>query len=282
MNKMKLLSLLMFLILGAASVQAQQSKPVITLERTACFGACPVYTVNIFEDGTVVYNGQDFVTVTGEQTSQIEPETVQDMIKAFESAGYFDWNTEYKTQKVTDLPYVTTSVTHNGETHRIEHYLGDDSAPLALSFLEQFIDAMTNSALWTGVQPDPAAISNGTDTPFITLERTACFGECPVYNIALFEDGTVVYTGIAHVDKIGVYVSQQEAAAITSVAQRAEIFGYFGWKDSYENHVMTDQPTVTTSIRWNDQFKRIVRYDGDPNAPVGLLRIEEYIDQIMK
>jgi hypothetical protein len=229
----------------------------------------------------VIYNGDNFVEVTGEQTIEIAPETVPVMVEAFANAGYFDWDEAYDTQNVSDLPSVITSVTRNGETHRIVRYAGDDSAPLALPYLEQWIDLMANTQLLTGVQPDPSAISNGTDTPLITLQREPCYGFCPVHNMALFEDGTVVYTGIANVDRIGVHVFKADAAAVTSLAQRAQIFGYFNWQESYEEHLMTDQATVITTIRWEDQFKRIVRYDGDPNAPIGLVRIEDSIDQLV-
>ena len=140
---------------------------------------------------------------------------------------------------------------------------------------------MTNTALWTGVQPDISTISNGTDTPLMTLQQSPNFGSGAVYNVAAFEDGTVVYTGIANVSQIGVHVFKTDASTITSIAQRAQIFGYFQWQDSYEQRVITDQTTITTSIRGMDQFKQIVRYDGDPNAPIGIVRIEESIKQLV-
>ncbi|MEO8606553.1 MAG: DUF6438 domain-containing protein [Chloroflexota bacterium] len=283
MNKLKYLPLLLLCILGAASVNAQDSASnvAITLERTACFGTCPVYTITILEDGTVNYEGQDFVDVTGKQTSELTPETVKQMVAAFEKAGYFDWKETYDTQIVTDLPTVMTSVTLDGKIHSISHYMGDYTAPLELTFLEQWVDEMANSQLWTGVEPDTSAISNGTDTPLVTLQRNQCFGNCPVYDVALFADGTVVYAGIANVNNIGVYTFQADAAAITGITQRAQAFKYFDWQDSYEERIMTDQATVTTSIRTEDQFKRIVRYNGDPNAPVGLTWIEGSIDQLI-
>lgn len=283
MKNLKYLSLLIILILGVASVNAQESEAnvAITLERTPCFGACPVYTVTILDDGTVNYNGTNFVEVTGEQTTQIDPATVALMVQAFEDAGFFEWNEAYDTQTVTDLPYINISVTRDGETHSIFHYIGDYSAPLELAFLENWVDEMVGTQMWTGVQPDPAFISNGTNTPFITLQRDPCFGFCPVYNIAVYEDGTVVYTGIANVDEIGVQISHVDAVAVTSIAERAQSYGYFDWQDSYETQLMTDQSTVTTSIRWDDQYKHIVRYDGDPTAPVGLVWVEDIIDQLV-
>lgn len=281
MNKLKLIVLLSLslLVVGAAAVNAQDADatPVITLERTACFGSCPVYTVSIFADGTVKYNGQDFVQVTGEQTSEIPAETVTQMVQAFEDAGYFDWNAEYKDMRVSDLSYITTSVTRDGETHKIEHYLGDDKAPLALSFLENWIDDVAGTGMWTGAQNDPAYIWNGTSSPSVTLQQTACFGKCPVYSVAVYADGTAVFSGVANTKVFGVKVVQADTGIVESIAQRAQIFGYFDWQDAYDKQVKTDQSTVITSVNYEDQSKRILRYGGDPNAPIGLVEIENAI-----
>lgn len=282
MNKFIYFALLIVLTVGATSVSAQDAANVaITLERTACFGACPVYTVTILEDGTVIYNGENFVEVTGEQTSQIDPETVSMMVEAFENAGYFEWDEAYDTMTVSDLPTVITSVTRNGETHRITRYAGDSSAPLALPFLEQWIDIMARTQQWTGVQPDISMISNGMNAPVITLQREACFGFCPIYNVAAFEDGSVVYTGIANVETLGVRVFEVEPFQITTIADIAAATGYFDWQDSYMNQTVTDQATVITSIQTADQYKRIVRYLGDASAPVGLVWVEDSIEQLV-
>lgn len=167
MNRIEFLGLLILIMMGSFAVNAQGSgsSAAITLERTACYGTCPVYTVRILDDGTVVYQGDRFVAVTGEQTSEITPETVGSMVAAFKNAGYFDWDDAYETETVSDLPTVTTSVSLDGTTHRIARYTGDGTVPLALPFLEQWIDEMANTSLWTGVQPDISTISNGTDTP---------------------------------------------------------------------------------------------------------------------
>src|SRR5262245_49630613 len=108
MNNIRWFSLLMLMVFGTPSVKVQgpESDPVITLERTACLGKCPVYTVNILDDGRVIYEGNRFVAVTGKQTSNIAPKTVAAMIELFKGAGYFDWDEAYDTQTVSDLPTV--------------------------------------------------------------------------------------------------------------------------------------------------------------------------------
>ncbi|MBL8146228.1 MAG: hypothetical protein JNL34_07575 [Anaerolineae bacterium] len=281
MRYLKLVSIGLALLLGAVAVSAQDAsaKPALTLERTACFGSCPIYSVTIYDDGTVVYQGERYVDVTGEQTSQIDPATVQMAVEAFADAGYFEWDESYTDMYVTDLPSVISSVTRDGETHRIERYGGDGSAPLLLPFLENWIDIMANTAQWTGAQPGITSV--GMDPPVITLERTPCFGFCPTYNVAAFADGTLVYTGIANVERIGVYELHTDPLAVESVIQRAQATGYFGWQDAYDQMVITDQPTVITSLQSADQFKQITRYGGDANAPVGLLWVEDSIDQLV-
>lgn len=269
------------LMLGASvSAQDQSSDIALTLSRTPCFGTCPVYTVTVYTDGTVVYEGTDFVTVTGTQTTNIDPETVQELVNGFQNAGYFDWNDEYTHMDVTDSPYVMTSVTVDGNTKEINHYHGDTSAPLALSYLENWVDQMLYTAQWTGVTP-PTAAYGFTSAPVITLERGACFGFCPIYNIVIYADGTVVYVGLQNVDVTGVQVSSVETSMVEFLAQQMEYSGYFNWQDEYTTQLITDQVTVTTSLNWNDQYKQIVRYDGDPNAPIGLFRIENRIDELV-
>jgi hypothetical protein len=165
----------LFLMIGAgslvtiASSSGEQPTPIvkyetpttsrdpnllITLERTACFGTCPMYTLTIYQDGRVEYTGKDFVTVKGDQTGKITPAQVQVLVEAFKNADYFNLQDEYTTP-VTDLPTTITSFTFEGNTKTIRNYGGclHDSpvpAPQALCDLENKIDEITNSIQWVG------------------------------------------------------------------------------------------------------------------------------------
>ncbi len=267
-----IIALALVAVLPAA---AQDSQPVITLERTACFGACPVYTVSIYADGSVEYNGERFVVVEGAQTGTIDPAAVDQLVAGFVAAGYFDWNDAYTDMHVSDLPTITTSVTRDGETKQITRYAGDNSAPVALAYLENWIDAVAKTQQWTGKE---IALTNASGNAVISLQRTQCFGTCPIYALNLYEDGTVVYVGVNYVAVSGVQVSQIDADAVTGLIQMMTATGYFDWQDEYANITITDQPSVITSLSTPDQYKQIVRYGGDANAPVGLTWIEDRID----
>lgn len=282
MNKVRIVSLIMILswCIVFSVAQEASSEVVVTLERAACRGTCPVYSVNILDDGTINYEGENFVEISGTQNSQIDPETVQLMIEAFEDAGYFDWNDEYTTQNVTDLPTVTTSVTQDGTIHQIVRYAGDFSAPFMLPYLEQWIDEMANTQQWTGI---PSAIANipTMELPALIIEHGECYGTCPVYKLAIYGDGTAVYMGIANVEDIGVYLLEVEPTAVIQIAEIAEIIGFSEWSDRYDSVFKTDQSTTITTIQTPDWTKSISRYGGDPNAPVGLIWIEDSIDQLL-
>lgn len=279
------LSAVLFALPAAAQGEVSQNETeakevAITLERGACLGVCPVYSLTVYTDGTVVFNGENHTTVEGEQTIQIDPDVVENLIAGFEEAGYFDWEDEYVEMTVSDLPYVTTSVTRDGETKTIRRYTGDTSAPLALPYLELWIDLATYSSQWTGSTASFADFV-GADSPVLTLERQACFGTCPVYSVAVFADGSVIYLGLNHVDAVGVRTATVSAEDVDFLAMHASSIGYFEWNDEYTDMKITDQAYVVSSVRYEDQSKRITRYEGDFNAPVGVVRVEEMIDDLV-
>jgi hypothetical protein len=114
---------------------------VITMERTACYGFCPIYKLRIDGDGTVTYEGERFVNVTSKQTAQIPASDVAGLVDEFYRIDYFSLKNIY-TAGVTDLPTTITSISIDGRTKRVEDYYG---APDKLRALE-------DSKQWIGVR----------------------------------------------------------------------------------------------------------------------------------
>jgi hypothetical protein len=146
-----LLSLLAIPVVGCTS--AQLSTPtnqdvIITLERTACFGTCPVYSLTIQGEGTVMYEGKDFVEVKGEAETTISQDQIDELISEFEKVDYFSLEDSYTERTITDAPTVITSISISGKTKTIEHYHGDFSAPEKLRELEDRIDEIVDSDQW--------------------------------------------------------------------------------------------------------------------------------------
>ncbi len=113
-----------------------------------CFGECPVYTLTIRGDGSVIFDGQQFVAATGVHTSTLAPEQLQALVDAFEAADYFALRGSYSKMDATDASSTRTSITLNGKTKSIYYYHGDRSAPKELSDLEKAIDTIANTKQW--------------------------------------------------------------------------------------------------------------------------------------
>ncbi len=81
----------LILTMSSLNVVAQNksdSEIVVTIQRTACFGACPVYSAQIYADGTVIYDGKDFVKITGKKQHKISEDRVRELLKAFEQVTH--------------------------------------------------------------------------------------------------------------------------------------------------------------------------------------------------
>lgn len=115
----------------------------------------------------------------------------------------------------------------------------------------------------------PSAVS------LITLERTACFGTCPVYKVTLARDGAAVYEGIRWTPRIGRFHSSIDSLAFAQLAQLVLGQGFATLDSSYIEPV-TDNPTTIVCLRWAATSRCVEHYGqvGPPN----LYNIERAID----
>jgi len=268
------LSVLLLLVMPNFAQEAEQTG-VITLERTPCFGSCPVYTLEIHEDGTVLYEGIRFVEVEGSQEFTLDPDTTAALFEGIVESGYFDLDDKYTDFDVTDAPSVNTSVTIGDEYKQIWHYMGDQSAPAELYHIEYWVDVMVGTEQWTGQQPWlPFAYA-------VLLERTDCFGDCLTYTVALYPDGRAIYTGFRNVDEYGVRTTDIGADTVADLQAQIVEMGFFDWRDTYRHYDVTDMNTVyTTVVSENGGIRRIERYEGDTSAPDDLIVLENTIDDV--
>lgn len=138
----------------------QQTAAIITLERTACYGMCAVYSLQINSDGEVQYEGKQYVAVVGTQKSKITEMQVRDLLDDFSRINFFGLKDSYVVDPdivsadgsvihplgfTTDLPTTYIGFTQNGKTKRITDY---DHAPHELTRLELEIERVINSHQW--------------------------------------------------------------------------------------------------------------------------------------
>jgi hypothetical protein len=135
-------------------------------------------------------------------------------------------------------------------------------------------------------RPVPPDNPPATDTPVITLERTACFGRCPVYRLSISAAGVVHYEGKANVRHLGAAEDTIPPARVDSLVQELGRLGYF---DMAESHLpdspacgrySTDSPAAITSVAARDRRKQVRHDYGCRDAPAELAQIEARIDQV--
>ena len=114
----------------------------ITLERTACYGTCPVYSVIIDGEGHVVYEGKQFVRIEGVRTYTIPQEDVKELVAMFYGIDYFSLDDRYDVP-ITDNPTIITSIKIGDKKKTVSNYA--NSGPTRLHELEIKIDEITNS-----------------------------------------------------------------------------------------------------------------------------------------
>jgi hypothetical protein len=133
---------------GPAAAQEPDVPPdaLIRLQRTSCFGPCPIYTVTIDARGTVTYEGERYVRVVGRRTAQIDTSIVATLLGRAERIRFFEMRDAYRVienpdgtvSMVTDLPTKIVTITVNGRTKKVEDYV---AAPDSLAEFEREIDA---------------------------------------------------------------------------------------------------------------------------------------------
>jgi hypothetical protein len=126
----------------------------IGLERTMCPGACPDYSLFVYGDGKIVYEGRHYVAVKGRRKEHISKAHVKQIFDEFYRIGYFSLKDRYD-PIVSDGAITITSIHADGKKKQVVN-CHPSQAPEDLYQLEKMIDEITQSKRWIrhrSVQP---------------------------------------------------------------------------------------------------------------------------------
>lgn len=134
----------------------------IALARSACFGTCPDYWVEIRADGEVTYRGRGYVLVKGLQHWRVDPAAVAGLIDLFRRADYLRLDGYYEIN-ASDLPTYVTRVSIGSQRKFVLDYGGsgmggayastsfggpDPHMPSIVTELEDAVDSVAETASW--------------------------------------------------------------------------------------------------------------------------------------
>ena len=118
--------------------------PIISIEKTTCFGTCPAYLFKAYPDGSVTYTGKDYVELVGEYKSSISKEELANLKSVFDEADYFSYANVYSAN-ILDLPTTYLYYDNGQQNKKITDYHG---APESLKKLEEDVEVLINSINW--------------------------------------------------------------------------------------------------------------------------------------
>lgn len=116
----------------------------------------------------------------------------------------------------------------------------------------------------------------------IQLERTMCFGECPVYKVEILSDGTVHYKGDMFVEKTGKHSWQIDAATIEKLNNGLKYYRYFDIRKVKPTFVAKDNPSCLLTVTLQDGTSKKTNNDhGENSYPEELFKLEDKIDKLI-
>jgi hypothetical protein len=118
--------------LSSSSTYEIQKKLIISLNKTACFGTCPVYKIKIYNNQSAIFEGIKFVEKEGSYNFKISKKEINTILNKAKKINFQKMEDEY-TELITDLP--TTYIMINNK--QIKDYYG---APKELKELEEIIE----------------------------------------------------------------------------------------------------------------------------------------------
>ncbi len=141
----KLIALpLLAMALCCATIYQGDNSLLISLEKTRCFGTCPVFTLEIYDDGAAILRGEENIHKIGEFRATLSKKQVKELVKAFRAKDFFGFEDSY-TSSASDLPTTYLSFTDKEITKKITDY---DQAPESLKELEAKVEAYIGILTW--------------------------------------------------------------------------------------------------------------------------------------
>lgn len=111
-----------------------------------------------------------------------------------------------------------------------------------------------------------------------SMEKTPCFGFCPVYKMEIYGDLTIKYIGEKNVDNIGEYTGNVTQQQVDSLFAKAKSINFSDLENEYDGAI-TDIPAKHVGVWTGDSLKIIkARY----NYPEKLHEFIQYFDELFK
>lgn len=116
------------------------------------------------------------------------------------------------------------------------------------------------------------------DSLYLSYERTACFGRCPIYKFKVYDSGFATYEGINFVEKMGVFHTRVSEDKLIAIETKLNDTYFFQLEDEYDNENLMDLPSKIIKVNKPTVSKRI---KARHQVPDELKDLFKYIDEVI-
>jgi hypothetical protein len=110
----------------------------------------------------------------------------------------------------------------------------------------------------------------------ISIKKTACFGDCPVFDFYINKDGKAFFNGKEHVLKSGKHEFELSDKELKALVEKIEKSNFSEFKDVYDNPRIMD--LASTYIFCDGKQVQVRLWQ---NIPDGLIDIHEYTTEFL-
>ena len=148
----------------ANSTSTEKPDLSLTMERSQCLGNCPVYKLEVLQNGRVLFEGSSFsekdfssTKSTGKKETTLSDEKINQIIAEIDKTDFFSLKNDYTNlgeagNCATDNPTVILSIKLKGKEKQTKHNLGciGTTDVAKLTNLENKIDEIVETKRWIG------------------------------------------------------------------------------------------------------------------------------------
>jgi hypothetical protein len=147
----------------AAVRYALVEEGTVALERGACFGPCPVYSVTVFANDRLVFEGRKFTAKAGALEKILPAGSFERLLAVARQYNFADIDTGFPDEEgldcpepPSDMPVARLAIDATGLAHEIRFYEGCTGFPgdSAVISMMREVDAVLALDDWIGARAD--------------------------------------------------------------------------------------------------------------------------------
>lgn len=124
-----------------------------------------------------------------------------------------------------------------------------------------------------------ASLPEKAEAMRIQLRKDACFGECPVFTVTIYDTGRATYEGEHYTPMLGLYEARLAEGQYRSLITAFEDAELLELPSLYKSEI-PDLPVVT--LRYVDEQGEMKEIMGRENRPEVVMELEEMLDVLIE